>query len=158
MVHSGVVIPRSSIASAVLGIAALTLVGAIAQRVAANEDTSPANFTPVVITSSATSKPAPTTKLTDKPEVPKTSVTGTQIKPTPRDISDDSGDDHGGTTSTGSTSTGSTSGGSTSGGSTSTGSTSGGPTSSGVDEGSDSGDSDSGGGGSDDSNDATDHN
>ena len=141
MVHSGVVIPRSSIASAVLGIAALTLVGAIAQRVAANEDTSPANFTPVVITSSATSKPAPTTKLTDKPEVPKTFVTGTQIKPTPRDISDDSGDsgdDHGGTTSTGSTS--------------------GGPTSSGVDEGSDSGDSDSGGGGSDDSNDATDHN
>ena len=148
MVHSGVVIPRSSIASAVLGIAALTLVGAIAQRVAANEDTSPANFTPVVITSSATSKPAPTTKLTDKPEVPKTSVTGTQIKPTPRDISDDSGDDHGGTTTTGSTS----------GGSTSSGPTSSGPTSGGVDEGSDSGDSDSGGGGSDDSNDATDHN
>ena len=148
MVHSGVVIPRSSIASAVLGIAALTLVGAIAQRVAANEDTSPANFTPVVITSSATSKPAPTTKLTDKPEVPKTSVTGTQIKPTPRDISDDSGDDHGGTTTAGSTS----------GGSTSSGPTSSGPTSGGVDEGSDSGDSDSGGGGSDDSNDATDHN
>ena len=143
MVHSGVVIPRSSIASAVLGIAALTLVGAIAQRVAANEDTLPANFTPVVITSSATSKPAPTIKLTDKPEVPKTAVTGTQIKPTPRDISDDSGDDHGGTTSGGTTSGGKTSGGSTSGS---------------VDEGSDSGDSDSGGGGSDDSNDATDHN
>lgn len=105
MVHSGLMLRRPSLSSAVLGVVALTLTGVIVGRVSANDDTAPADFAPVVIASVAADEPTdnPTPSETpspaSKPGVTNRSVTGIQIKPTPQDISDDSGDDHGGTTS-----------------------------------------------------------
>lgn len=105
MVHSGLMLRRPSLSSAVLGVVALTLTGVIVGRVSANDDTAPADFAPVVITSVAadepTDNPTPYEKPSpaSKPGVTNRSVTGIQIKPTPQDISDDSGDDHGGMTS-----------------------------------------------------------
>ena len=79
--------------SAVLGVAALTLAGLMIGRVDANTNSTPADFTPVVITPIAnhdpTPKPTPKPTQTAAPKPDNTTRTFLQITPTPRDIGDD---------------------------------------------------------------------
>lgn len=157
MVQSGLMFRGPSLSSAVLGVVALTLTGVIVGRVSANSETAPTDFTPVVIRSVAADqpieKPAPSKKPSpaSKPEFTHTSGTGTQIDPTPRNISDVSGDDHGGTTSAPTSAPTSNPTSDSSGSDDSDGS-------SGKDGGGSDGSSGSDGGGSGGSSDSTDHN
>jgi hypothetical protein len=103
MRHSGGVMRRPSLISAGLGLVALVLTGVVVGRVAADEDGRPADFTPVVVSTVRPSSPTPppsprppsipVSAQTPAPKPQETREPFTQIKPTPRDIDDDKGDD-----------------------------------------------------------------